>query len=293
MDFFTYNPKLFLLFISLQTLSFFTGSVLGTFDEGIDVIWGASDLVNIYNNGTMMTLSLGTISGAGFQTKDAYLFGRIDMEIKLVPGNSAGTVSTYYIASAGEFHDEVDFEFLGNVSGQPYVLHTNLFAHGVGDREQQFYLWFDPTADFHTYTFLWNPHHLAFLVDDVPIRDFQNHEDHGLFYPNSQPMTVHGSIWDGDGWATRGGQDKTDWSLAPFTVTYQNFNPQACVPSKSSFVCNLPADSDSNWLDQTLDENQLQKLRWVRKNFMIYNYCTDEKRWPEGFPPECALDSYC
>ncbi|XP_030452387.1 xyloglucan endotransglucosylase protein 7-like [Syzygium oleosum] len=262
----------------------------GNFHQEFDITWG-DGRAQILNNGDLLTLSLDKASGSGFQSKNEYIFGKIDTQLKLVPGNSAGTVTAYYLSSKGSTWDEIDFEFLGNLSGDPYILHTNVFSQGKGNREQQFYLWFNPTADFHTYSILWNPQRIIFSVDGTPIREFKNAESSGVPFPKSQPMRIYSSLWNADDWATRGGLVKTDWSQAPFTASYRNFNADACVWSSGSSSCgsNTASSDDNSWLTQELDTTSQEKLKWVQQNYMIYNYCSDSKRFPQGFPPECNL----
>ncbi|KAK8703647.1 hypothetical protein V6N13_047297 [Hibiscus sabdariffa] len=259
----------------------------GDFYQDFDLTWG-DRRGKIFNGGKLLSLSLDRVSGSGFQSKKEYLFGRIDMQLKLVAGNSAGTVTAYYLSSQGPTHDEIDFEFLGNLSGDPYILHTNVFTQGKGDREQQFYLWFDPTRNFHTYSIIWKPQHIIFLVDNIPIRVFKNAESIGVPFPKSQPMRIYSSLWNADDWATRGGLVKTDWTKAPFTAYYRNFNANACVWSGTASSCGRTNSvSDGAWETNGLDAPGRRRLRWVQKYFMIYNYCTDLKRFPQGVPPEC------
>lgn len=266
----------------------------GNFHRDFDITWG-DGRGKILNSGRQLTLSLDKTSGSGFQSRNEYLFGKIDMQLKLVPGNSAGTVTAYYLSSQGPTHDEIDFEFLGNVSGQPYTLHTNVFSQGKGGREQQFRLWFDPTTDFHTYSILWNPKRIIFSVDATPIREFKNWESIGIPFPKSQPMKLYSSLWNADDWATQGGRVKADWSKAPFTASYRNFNANACVVAKGKSSCSSNSASasasrtaNSAWLRQELDNASQARMKWVQKNFMIYNYCTDAKRFPQGLPKECT-----
>ncbi|XP_054794284.1 xyloglucan endotransglucosylase/hydrolase protein 22-like [Prosopis cineraria] len=279
-----------MLLVPLLVSSLMVVALAGNLNQEFDITWG-DGRGKMINNGELLTLSLDKASGSGFQSKNEYLFGKIDMQLKLVPGNSAGTVTAYYLSSKGSNWDEIDFEFLGNLSGDPYILHTNVFSQGKGNREQQFYLWFDPTADFHTYSILWNPQRIIFSVDGTPIREFKNSESIGVPFPKSQPMRIYSSLWNADDWATRGGLVKTDWSQAPFTASYKNFKADACVWSSGKSSCpstsSTASSNSSSWLSQELDTTSQERLRWVQKNYMIYNYCADVKRFPQGLPPEC------
>ncbi|KAK1404845.1 Xyloglucan endotransglucosylase/hydrolase [Heracleum sosnowskyi] len=264
------------------------------FYRDAEITWG-DQRAKILNGGKDLTLSLDQASGSGFQSKNEYLFGRFDMQLKLVPANSAGTVTTFYLSSQGAGHDEIDFEFLGNSSGSPYTIHTNVFAQGKGNKEQQFQLWFDPTTSFHTYSIVWNPQRIIFLVDNSPIRVFNNQESIGVPFPKSQHMRVYASLWNADDWATQGGRVKTDWTKAPFTANYRNFNILGCPKSSSgSTSCGSPTSSNSNegWRTHELDAAGRNRLRWVQSKHMVYNYCSDKQRFANAIPVECKRSRF-
>ncbi|EFJ05556.1 hypothetical protein SELMODRAFT_136972 [Selaginella moellendorffii] len=255
------------------------------FAQNYYVRW-ADDHTRMLNGGTEMHLVLDKASGAGFGSRTKYLFGHVSMKIKLVPKDSAGTVTAFYMSSETDKHDELDFEFLGNTSGQPYIVQTNVFANGVGNREQRHYLWFDPTQDFHSYSFLWNKQQIIFYVDDVPLRVHKNNEAIGIPFPKSQPMGIYSSLWNGDDWATRGGLEKINWDHAPFVAAYKGFSVDACAGGVES--CSAPR---GNWWEQeafqSTDEETKSKLKWVKDNYMIYDYCSDGKRFPTT-PADCG-----
>ncbi|KAK1292514.1 putative xyloglucan endotransglucosylase/hydrolase protein 10 [Acorus calamus] len=265
----------------------------GDFNRDFDVTW-SPDHVNTSPDGRTRSLKLDQESGSAFASKDMFLFGQIDMQIKLIPGYSAGTVLAFYLASDQPNRDEIDFEFLGNVTGQPYILQTNIYANGYDNREERIYLWFDPTKDFHTYSILWNLHQIVFMVDWVPIRLYRNHADKGVAYPRRQPMSLKASLWNGDSWATRGGQDKVDYSKGPFIVSFRNYKIDACVWKGNPRFCR--GDSTTNWWNNprlsSLNWYQRRLFKWVRKYHLIYDYCQDTNRFQNHLPKECSLPKY-
>ncbi|CDY12366.1 BnaC08g08390D [Brassica napus] len=268
--------------VAVLLVMMFGSAYSGNFFNEFDLTWG-DHRGKIFNGGNMLSLSLDRVSGSGFKSKKEYLFGRIDMQLKLVAGNSAGTVTTYYLSSQGATHDEIDFEFLGNETGKPYVLHTNVFAQGKGNREQQFYLWFDPTKNFHTYSIVWRPQHIIFLVDNLPIRVFNNAEKLGVPFPKNQPMRCYRrEVKEIDEYINEYENDKKPRDMISFLNSKYSLLPGGCDPK---FKTSL-SDSELQTANE-LNAYGRRRLRWVQKYFMIYNYCSDLKRFPRGFPPEC------
>eukprot|EP00253_Pinus_taeda_P012318 PITA_12318 len=198
-----------------------------------------------------------------------------------------------------DWHDKIDIEFLGTIPGEPYALQTNVYGNGTGDgshvigREQEFYLWFDPTEDFHYYTILWTPRQILFMVDSIPIRTFPRMKSLGAIYP-SKPMSVYATIWDASSWTTDGGRYKANYSYQPFLATYTNFITVSCLPVLKDELYNLDNQycSQGRVLDcnfpPELNQYQLQALDVVQKNYMVYDYCQDFRRYPKGSMPECS-----
>ncbi|XP_057528533.1 probable xyloglucan endotransglucosylase/hydrolase protein 7 [Amaranthus tricolor] len=267
-----------LLFYFLYNLMLFTSIISAkpaSFQQDFKVTWADSHL-KFVEGGNAIQLKLDQSSGCGFASKYKYLFGRVSMKIKLVPGDSAGTVTAFYMNSdTGTKRDELDIEFLGNRSGQPYTLQTNIYINGKGDREQRVNLWFDPSLDYHTYTISWNHYITVFFVDQVPIRVYKNHERREIPYPKSQPMGIYSTLWEADDWATRGGLEKIDWSKAPFFAYYKDFEIEGCSGALSCAAY------------QELTPTQARSYRWIRVNHMVYDYCADKSRFPTP-PLECT-----
>ncbi|KAK9269126.1 hypothetical protein L1049_000895 [Liquidambar formosana] len=279
-----------LVALFIAAIAFDQSFVDASISKSMYVNWGAQHTAI---SGDDLQLVLDQTSGSGAQSKRAFLFGSLEMLIKLVPGNSAGTVTAYYLSSSTmNIRDEIDFEFLGNISGQPYIIHTNIYIHGIGSKEQQFHPWFDPTADFHNYTIHWNPTEVVWYVDSLPIRVFRNYENEGIAYPNKQGMRVYTSLWNADNWATRGGLVKIDWNSAPFIARLHNFRARACKWNGPVSISQCAFKTPANWWTSPtysqLGYAKMGQMKWVRDHYMIYDYCRDTTKTLNGqMPPEC------
>ncbi|KAK1425284.1 hypothetical protein QVD17_20634 [Tagetes erecta] len=288
MMFSTYLQLIILCTIStLKTCTSLNLSII-PFDEAFVPLYG-SQTITLSNDGKSVQISMNewSASGSGFVSRYPYNHGLFTASIKL-PNNtySAGVVATFYLQNNELMRDEIDFEFLGHIEGEKWVLQTNVYGNGSihRGREERYTLPFDPSKDFHYYSIFWNSGRVIFYVDEWPIREVKNVESMGGDFP-SKPMYVYGTIWDGSNWATHNGKYRVDLQRGPFVTGY-------------SFIingCSLdPFDSTPFGCDVVLPSGILsfaerQKMNWYRTWLMTYSYCDDVDRYP-GSLPECRVE---
>ncbi|XP_059630053.1 xyloglucan endotransglucosylase/hydrolase protein 2-like [Cornus florida] len=264
-----------------------------SFYENYEILWG-EDYFKSYDQGQEVQLSLtDPSSGAEFISKSSYGSGSFSMSMKLPGNDSTGVATIFKIESFTTYTPEnwVELEFLYVREIKAYLVQTNVYAIDTLDRKQIIRLWFDPTASFHDYTILWNPHQIVVSVDEVPIRVFRNNSKKGVPYP-TKPMKVVASICNKKALDQLKvfryyGETTIDWSHAPFIAQFRNFTINGCVYNGTQNSCY----SSEYWWNKkkylNLTLNQVKLYRRVKDIYMIYNYCTDDKfRFPNP-PPEC------
>jgi xyloglucan:xyloglucosyl transferase len=244
-----------------------------SFHEGYTQIFGDSNLM-LHHEGKKVHISLDERTGSGFRSQESYLHGFFSASIKLPSDYTAGVVVAFYMSNGDVYektHDELDFEFLGNVRGKDWRIQTNVYGNGstsVG-REERYGLWFDPTEDFHQYSILWTYNKIIFYVDDIPIREVERVPSSGAYFP-SKPMSLYATIWDGSPWATSGGRYKVNYKYAPYTAEFTDLVLHTC-PNHHA----LPCESAS-----LLSPEQRLTMESFRRRYMTYGYCYDRIRYP-------------
>uniref|UniRef100_A0A0D6QYJ5 Xyloglucan endotransglucosylase/hydrolase n=1 Tax=Araucaria cunninghamii TaxID=56994 RepID=A0A0D6QYJ5_ARACU len=261
------------------------------FEEGYMTLFGENN-VNVSPDGKSVKLLLDRHTGSGVTSQDLYKYGFFSASIKLPEDYTAGIVTAFYTSNADNFehnHDELDFEFLGNIRGKEWRVQTNLYGNGSTSfgREERYQLWFDPTEDFHQYSILWTEEHIIFFVDDIPIREVIKSESMGAQYP-SKPMSVYATIWDGSEWATAGGRYKVNYKYGPFAMELTNLCLHGCAVDPT-MIEHGSSDAHSHCGEEDekvprevgqLSEEEKAAMEWFRSRYIYYSYCDDRARYP-------------
>ncbi|XP_076890030.1 putative xyloglucan endotransglucosylase/hydrolase protein 28 [Bidens hawaiensis] len=263
-----------------------------SFDEGYSHLFGDGNLM-VLKDGKSVHLSLDERTGSGFVSQDLYLHGFFSASIKLPADYTAGVVVAFYMSNGDTFeknHDEIDFEFLGNIRGKEWRIQTNIYGNGstkVG-REERYGLWFDPTDEYHQYSILWTKTHIIFYVDDVAIREIKRTESMGGDFP-SKPMTLYATIWDASEWATNGGKYKVNYKYAPYIAEFSNFVLHGCTVDPVDLTSLKCEDAPNTKIPTGITASQRAKMESFRKKHMQYSFCYDKIRY-KAPPSECVIN---
>ncbi|KAK3138448.1 hypothetical protein QOZ80_5AG0369070 [Eleusine coracana subsp. coracana] len=277
-----------------------------SFEEGYAPLFGHDNILRSADDRTV-SLLLDRTTGSGFISSAMYQHGLFSASIKLPSDYTAGVVVAFYTSNADVFekrHDELDFEFLGNIRGKPWRVQTNVYGNGSVSRgrEERYVLPFDPTTEFHRYSILWTPSAVAFYVDDVPVREVRRSPAMGGDFP-SKPMSLYATVWDASNWATSGGKYKVNYRYGPFVASFTDLALAGCRVDQPGIRMTMmpPAGEVESYRRCAAAEERLraadvavmtlekqQAMRRFREQFMVYSYCYDTLRYPVPFP-ECDV----
>ncbi|CAN6237000.1 unnamed protein product [Urochloa humidicola] len=281
------------------------------FDEGYAPLFGHDNILRSAD-GRTVSLLLDRSTGSGFISSSMYHHGLFSASIKLPSSYTAGVVVAFYTSNGDVFekrHDELDFEFLGNIRGKPWRVQTNLYGNGsVGrGREERYVLPFDPTTEFHRYSILWTPAAVAFYVDDVPVREVRRRAAMGGDFP-SKPMSLYATVWDASTWATAGGKYRVNYRYGPFVASFTDLALVGCRAAAGDDPIRMVAGGGGRCGGGEEEEKEeeevvarlraldvavmtvekIQAMRRFREQNMVYSYCYDTRRYPAALP-ECEV----
>ncbi|KAL2251869.1 probable xyloglucan endotransglucosylase/hydrolase protein 27 [Sesamum indicum] len=256
------------------------------FHQAFNPLYGGGNIVP-YDGNNSVQISMDATTSSGFHSKLMYVHGYFQTSLKLPENYTAGVVVTFYACNNHKYpfyRDEIDFEFLGHIHGQKWLLQTNLYGNGSTNRgrEERYELWFDPSEDFHRYGILWTENRITYYVDNVPIRNVKRVDEMGGDFP-SKEMSLYGTIWNGSNWATGGGQYKMDLSYGPFVAKYSSFLLNGCPSNPGQCNEYLRISND-------LTRGERAQMHDFRRKLMTYSYCYDRKRYAVPLP-ECVFNS--
>uniref|UniRef100_A0A0E0ERX7 Xyloglucan endotransglucosylase/hydrolase n=1 Tax=Oryza meridionalis TaxID=40149 RepID=A0A0E0ERX7_9ORYZ len=258
------------------------------FDEGYTRMFGDGNLA-VLRDGRRVRLTLDESTGAGFVSQDVFLHGFFSAAVKLPADYAAGVVVAFYLSNGDTYektHDEVDFEFLGNVRGREWRVQTNVYGNGstAAGREERYDLPFDPTDELHHYSILWTRRRIIFYVDETPIREVVRTAAMGAAFP-AKPMSVYATIWDGSAWATLGGRYRVNYRYAPFVAEFADLVLHGCAVDPLAVEHSASCGDEE---EEAAEAVSSAAMAAFRRGHMSYSYCHDRRRYPVALS-ECAL----
>ncbi|KAL5199770.1 hypothetical protein ABZP36_020973 [Zizania latifolia] len=264
------------------------------FEEGYTPLFGFDNIVRSADDRTV-SLLLDRSTGSGFVSSSMYQHGFFSASIKLPSDYTAGVVVAFYASNGDVFdkrHDELDFEFLGNIRGKPWRVQTNVYGNGSVSRgrEERYVLPFDPTTEFHRYSILWTRAAVVFFVDDVPVREVRRSAAMAGDFP-SKPMFLYATVWDASTWATSGGRYSVNYRYGPFVASFTDLALLGCRVDPIQMLASSSGSAEDALLASDLAVMTLEKqqaMRRFREHNMVYSYYYDTLRYPVPFP-ECAV----